>query len=111
MPAPASKRQVGGDHYLNKSVQPWEAMESWMTPEQFRGYLRGCVIKYVARYEDKGGMLDLEKAQHYLDRLMEAYAQYDDREGTDQAPARPIGCSTLAHRGAKRRGTPTGKGK
>ena len=65
-----NQRQVGGKHYLNKAVQPWDAMESWMSEEEFAGYLRGCVIKYVARCPDKGGIEDLEKAQHYLEKLI-----------------------------------------
>jgi len=65
--------QVAGDHYTTKTVQPWQAMEAWMTEEQFKGFLRGNVIKYVARYDDKGGKIDLEKARHYLDKLIEMY--------------------------------------
>lgn len=65
--------QVAGDHYTAKAVQPWQAMEAWMTEEQFKGFLRGNVIKYVARYDDKGGKIDLEKARHYLDKLIEMY--------------------------------------
>lgn len=68
--APGS-RQVGGDHYLTKAVQPWEAMEAWMSPEQFAGFLRGNSIKYLARCDDKGGIDDLKKAQHYLEKLIE----------------------------------------
>jgi len=68
-------RQVGGHHYLTMAVQPWEAMASWMTREQFAGFLIGNVIKYVARYNSdaptKGGVVDLEKARHYLDKLIE----------------------------------------
>lgn len=67
------KRQVGGDHYIVKRVQPWHAMESWMSKEQFEGFLRGNVIKYMSRYDGKGGRLDLEKAKHYLDRLIELH--------------------------------------
>ena len=67
----ARKYQCGGDHYVTKAVQPWDAMQSWMTPEQFEGYLQGCAIKYVARYRDKGGVEDVKKAQHYLQRLIE----------------------------------------
>ncbi len=67
----ASERQVGGDHYKSKSIQPWTAMESWMTPEEFEGYLRGNVIKYIARYKDKDGLKDVYKARHYLERLTE----------------------------------------
>jgi hypothetical protein len=62
--------QVGGDHYKEKDVQPWDAMQSWMSAEQFEGYLRGNVIKYVARYPDKNGLEDLLKAQHYLEKLI-----------------------------------------
>jgi len=63
--------QIGGTHYVAKVVQPWAAMESWMSPEQFEGYLRGNVIKYVARYSDKGGLQDLQKAEHYLQKLIQ----------------------------------------
>lgn len=65
--------QVAGAHYTSKSVQPWQAMESWMSEEQFKGFLRGNVIKYVARYDEKGGKTDLQKAKHYLDKLIEMY--------------------------------------
>ena len=71
----ANYRQAGGDHYLYMSVQPWEAMEAWMSAEAFRGYLRGNAIKYLARCDAKGGIEDIRKAQHYLDRLLESYAQ------------------------------------
>lgn len=67
----ASNRQVGGDHYRQKTIQPWTAMESWMTREEFEGYLRGNVIKYIARYKDKNGIEDVYKARHYLERLTE----------------------------------------
>jgi len=64
-------RQVGGDHYTSKAVQPWEAMQAWMGREAFAGYLRGNCIKYLARYRDKDGLRDLQKCQHYLDKLIQ----------------------------------------
>ena len=67
----ARKTQIGGSHYASKAVQPWDAMAAWMTPEQFEGYLRGAAIKYLARYPDKGGLEDVKKARHYLDKLIE----------------------------------------
>jgi hypothetical protein len=67
----ANEIQVGGDHYKSKKIQPWEAMESWMSPEQFEGFLRGNVLKYIARYKDKDGLKDVQKARHYLDKLIE----------------------------------------
>jgi hypothetical protein len=42
-----------------------------MTPEEFRGYLWGNVIKYGARWQKKGGVEDLKKQRHYLDKLIE----------------------------------------
>jgi len=62
--------QIGGNHYTSKSIQPWEAMESWMSEEAFKGYIWGNVIKYMARWEEKGGVEDLKKAKHYLDKLI-----------------------------------------
>jgi len=67
----ADALQVGGDHYMNMGVQPWKAMESWLTPEQFAGFLRGNAIKYLARCDVKGGLDDIKKARHYIDKLVE----------------------------------------
>ena len=68
---PADSIQIGGDRYKKLVIQPWSAMESWMTKEQFIGFLRGNSIKYLARFEFKGGTEDLKKARHYLDKLIE----------------------------------------
>ena len=63
--------QIGGDHYKT-AVQPWEAMEDWMTSEQMEGFLRGNAIKYLARAGKKGPCLqDYRKAHHYLTKLIE----------------------------------------
>jgi hypothetical protein len=67
----ASETQVGGEHYRSKEIQPWTAMQSWMTAEEFEGFLRGNVIKYIARYKYKEGVKDVLKARHYLERLLE----------------------------------------
>jgi Protein of unknwon function (DUF3310) len=62
-------RQVGGDHYKKLKVQPWDAMEAWLTPEEFRGFLKGNAIKYLARGASKAGDDYAGKAAHYLDKL------------------------------------------
>ena len=67
----ADKKQVGGDHYMNMGLQPWKAMKAWMSEEEFKGFLRGNIIKYVARCWDKNGVEDLNKAMHYLEKLIE----------------------------------------
>lgn len=67
----ASDRQVGGSHYKDMPVAPWEAMEAWMPPAELRGYHKGVVIGYLAREGAKGGDEDIAKASHHLQRLVE----------------------------------------
>lgn len=74
VPSRAAARQVGGDHYLAQAIQPWDAMQAWMSPEAFEGFLVGNAIKYLARYKSKGGLADLRKAAHYLERVIELVA-------------------------------------
>jgi len=59
--------QIGGDHYKKLAeYQPWEVLARWMTPEELRGYAKGTSIAYLAREQDKGGEVDIEKAIHTL---------------------------------------------
>jgi len=67
----SDQQQIGGSHYIAKAIQPWAAMEAWMTAEEFQGFLKCNVIKYIARERDKCGREDLLKARHYLDKLLE----------------------------------------
>lgn len=59
-------RQVGGQHYKNRSIQPWDFVLANQIP-----YMEGTIIKYLFRWRDKGGLNDLRKAQHFLDKLIE----------------------------------------
>ena len=72
----ANDIQEGGNHYKEMKVQPWDAMEAWLSPNQFRGFLIGSAIAYLARVntkgvEGKGGIQDIKKAKHYLEKLIE----------------------------------------
>lgn len=68
----ADEQQVGGSHYKDMPIQPWELMESILSKEEFRGFLRGNVIKYSLRAGRKiGSDDDAEKARHYMDKLEE----------------------------------------
>lgn len=57
-------------HYANREIEVIRYIKDNMTPEMFRGYLEGNVIKYVSRYKSKNGVEDLKKAIWYLDRLV-----------------------------------------
>jgi hypothetical protein len=56
-------------HYQG-SIECIEAIEASMSPEAFKGALKANVMKYIWRYETKGGIESLEKAQWYLTRLI-----------------------------------------
>lgn len=57
-------------HYTQGGIECIEAIKASMTHEAFCGYLKGNVQKYMWRYEHKGGVESLKKAQWYLDRLV-----------------------------------------
>jgi hypothetical protein len=62
----ANLYQVGGNHYVEQAIQPWDFIVS-----NDLGFLEGNIIKYVARYKSKDGIDDLQKAMHYLTKLIE----------------------------------------
>ena len=61
--------QVGGSHYKS-SIQPVDYIKA-----NNLDFFQGNIIKYVSRYKEKGGIEDLRKAQHYLEKLIES--KYD----------------------------------
>lgn len=64
------KIQIGGSHYKDMPMQPWDVMELVLTPEEYRGFIKGNIIKYSMRAGKKAGASDdAEKAQHYADKL------------------------------------------
>ena len=62
----ANGQQVAGKHYKDKAVQPWDYIYA-----NNLCYFTGNCVKYVSRWKDKGGVDDLKKARHYLDKLIE----------------------------------------
>jgi hypothetical protein len=59
--------QVGGDHYRKLGeYQPWLVLKHWLSEDEFRGFMKGTAIVYLARERDKGGSQDIEKALHTL---------------------------------------------
>lgn len=58
-------------HYNKGSMEVIKGLRM-LTPEQYKGFLKGNVIKYVARCEYKNSPIeDLEKAEFYLGKLKE----------------------------------------
>lgn len=62
----ANDKQVGGSHYAEKAIQPWDYILA-----NKLGYLEGNVVKYISRWKEKGGVDDLRKVIHYTEKLIE----------------------------------------
>lgn len=71
------KYQVGGTHYTDMPVQPWAVMQATLTPEEFRGFLKGNIIKYAMRQGRKQDSDDANKCLHYVTKLEEV--THEDR--------------------------------
>ena len=67
-PEEAMEYQVGGQHYKHKKFQPIEYILG-----NNLDFCEGCVVKYVSRWREKGGIDDLKKAKHYLEFLIEEH--------------------------------------
>lgn len=65
-PLSANDVQIAGSHYQRNEIQPWDYIHA-----NDIGYFEGNVIKYVSRWKHKGGVEDLRKAKHYLEKLIE----------------------------------------
>jgi hypothetical protein len=58
--------QYGGNHYKERSVQPWEVWEAY----DMNGW-EASALKYLLRYKDKGKPLeDLYKCMHNIQYLI-----------------------------------------
>lgn len=76
----ALETQVGGDHYKRLTIQPIEFIQ-----ENNFGFLQGCIIKRIARYNLPGGkgLQDLQKIKHEIDLLIE-FEGWDNRVITER---------------------------
>jgi hypothetical protein len=106
----ANLKQVGGDHYKGSAVEHWDFVD-----QHDLDYFQAQIIKYTMRWREKGGIQDLEKAQHFLDKYMElaklptstvalrfAAAQFAKRAGEAEA-AKSKGLSGQKLRAVRRK--------
>lgn len=77
----ALAEQYGGQHYLGFKIQPnvFVAANNWDAFAQ-------NILKYITRWRDKGGLVDLDKAHHYarlrIELRMEPYRLHGDGRPT-----------------------------
>lgn len=67
----ANERQVAGTHYGLGTYQHWD-----MVADLRLGYFEGQITKYVSRWRKKNGLQDLQKADHFLQKLLEQVTQH-----------------------------------
>lgn len=69
----AARNQVDNpQHYNHSDIECIDAIEAMLEPEEFLGYLRGTVLKYLWRCKYKGKTIeDLEKSDWYSKRLVD----------------------------------------
>jgi len=61
----ANDKQVDGTHYKS-TIECWDYILA-----NNIGYLEGTAIKYLTRWRKKGGITDIKKAIHFLEKLVE----------------------------------------
>jgi Protein of unknwon function (DUF3310) len=57
-------------HYNQGNIECLDAIKSALSPEEFQGFIKGTVIKYMWRAKHKGQMEDLKKASFYLNWML-----------------------------------------
>ena len=62
---------INPNHYIFGGIETIEYLKAKLTPAEYRGFLKGNVLKYVSREAEKNGLEDLKKAKWYLDKLIE----------------------------------------
>lgn len=68
---PKEKEEVNHPARYNKGgIEVFDILKAYMGKKDTMAFDIGCVIKYVLRFKDKGGLEDLKKARVYLDHYI-----------------------------------------
>jgi len=67
----ANDKQIGGTHYKDMGVEPWDVIDTWPMEQRVGAYRAGA-LKYVMRMGSKDEQVkELKKAGHYIEKLIE----------------------------------------
>ena len=69
-------------HYQSdEGIEAIDAIRAALTPEEFHGFCKGNVMKYLWRSQRKGAKTqDEKKAQWYLNRMVENEAKENEHD-------------------------------
>jgi hypothetical protein len=76
----ANSRQVSGTHYAGE-YQHWDLVIDTRLP-----YMHAQVIRYVYRWRKKGGVQDLRKAKHFIQKMKERLDDLPEIAVSDMVP-------------------------
>tara|TARA_R100001460_G_scaffold58683_2_gene98500 strand:- start:656 stop:919 length:264 start_codon:yes stop_codon:yes gene_type:complete len=58
-------------HYGQGRIECIKYIEDFLSDDEYTGYLRGNIAKYLHRWRYKNGVEDLKKARWYLEALIQ----------------------------------------
>ncbi len=70
---------INPNHYKRYRLEMIDNMQNSMTHDEFIGWLKGNIMKYISRFQDKNGLTDIKKAEWYLKKLAEVVADGEDK--------------------------------
>ncbi|KFN92157.1 DUF3310 domain-containing protein [Tetragenococcus muriaticus] len=68
------------NHYTQGDIETIDYIKDKLTDEEFRGFVKGNVLKYVSREGLKNGDEDLKKSDWYLNKLIEWIKEQPSRK-------------------------------
>jgi hypothetical protein len=72
--------QIGGTHYKNMGVEPWDVVDTWPIDQRIGAYRHGA-LKYLMRMGTKDeNMQEIRKGIHYMQKLVEVLQKRDEVE-------------------------------
>ena len=71
-------------HYGQGKIECIDYIQDFLTHEEFVGYLRGNVAKYLHRWRYKNGLEDLQKSQWYLNKLYQVQRMHEWEQEADK---------------------------
>lgn len=78
-----NEKNINPTHYRSGNIEVIDIIEDQLTEEEYLGFIKGLVMKYVMRSNMKNGLEDLEKAKWYLERLSKYYKDRLTTEGDE----------------------------
>lgn len=74
----AKDTQIGGDHYKNMGVEPWDVVDTWPVEQRIGAYRHGA-LKYLMRMGSKDeNAQEIAKGKHYMEKLLEVLNERDE---------------------------------